>query len=206
MKKTAIFLMLCFILNSCGKTDKKAQNSESVSDTNTTETTTKNKTTNTNSTNTLCKINGDPWHYDSTHGLVSRNSQTNVRTATIGFTKKLDKGSESIQLEYDVDKNVLNSVLVELKRPNTDGKVITAFYTEFRKELDVNPEARLSGSVSLSEDTRKASGNGECVLLNDDKKRQIFNPEYITIKITALNFSDISYSDTDDLKKLMNKQ
>jgi hypothetical protein len=202
MKTTTVFLMPCSILLSCGEAEKKVQDPETVSDAQTTETI-KYESTNTSNSKPLCNINGEVWSYTSSDGLVSRNSDTKVRTATIGFTKKLDKGSESIQLEYDVDKNVLNNVWVQLKRPDKEGNIITAFYTQYGNKIDLNPGASLSGTLALSEDTRKASGNATITIFNDDKKSEEFNVEYKTITITNLNFSDISYSDTDDLKKLI---
>lgn len=205
MKKTTVFIMLSFILVSCGETNKKEQSLESATEIKTIETAVINKTTNTSNKNTLCKINGKNWQYTSADGLVTRNSQTKVRTAIMGFKRKLDKGSESIQLAYDVDKNVLNNVWVQLKLPNKEGKIITAFFTQYGDKIDLNPGASLTGTVALSEDSREASGEATITVLNDDKKNREFEAEYSKITISDLNFSGVPYSDTDDLKKLMNK-
>lgn len=128
-----------------------------------------------------------------------------MRTATIGFSKKLTKGSESIQLEYDVDKNILNNVLVELKRPTKDGKTIKVFYTLYADNLNLTPQASLSGTVTLSENDRKASGTAVFTIPNKYEKDQLANTEDLLITVTDLNFAGIAYSDTDDLKKLMKK-
>ena len=197
--------MLCAILLSCGEANKKAPNLESASENK--ETTTVKKVTSKSTDNSifLCKINGMDWAYTSSNGIVSRNSSTKVRTATISFRKQLEKGYESIQVEYDVDKNVLNNVWVQLKRPAKDGKIITAFYTQYGDKIHLDPKASLSGTVSLNEDTRKASGTAEIIISNDYEQDQLSNPDDLLITISGLSFSEVLYSDTDDLKKLMKK-
>ena len=204
MKKRISILMICSLILSCGESNQKESELESTTVIKTTDAV-KTEIKNNSNSNILCKINGENWAYTSNHGLVSRNSSTNVRTATIGFTKQLEKGYESIQIEYDVDANVVNSVLVELKRPNKQGKLITVFYTQYSTHLDKNPEANLSGTIDLSENDRKASGTGDFTLANKYEKDQLNNAEDLMITISDLKFSDVPYSDTDDLKKLMKK-
>ena len=201
MKNLSIILVV-FILFSCGEANKKEHNSVSTSENKTLETA-KTEIKKTNNNKVLCKINGKDWEYTTSDGMVSRNSSTQVRTATIGFKKQLEKGYESIQLEYDVDKNVLNNVWVQLKRPTKDGKMITAFYTQYGDKIDQDPKASLSGTVSLNEDSRKASGTAEITISNDYEQDQLANSEDLLITVTDLNFSGINYSDTDDLKKMM---
>ena len=203
MKNLSIILVV-FILFSCGEANKKEHNSVSTSENKTLETA-KTEIKKTNNNKVLCKINGKDWEYTTSDGMVSRNSSTQVRTATIGFKKQLEKGYESIQLEYDVDKNVLNNVWVQLKRPTKDGKIITAFYTQYGDKIDQDPKASLSGTVSLNEDSRKASGTAEITISNDYEQDQLANFEDLLITVTDLNFSGINYSDTDDLKKLIKK-
>lgn len=204
MKKIYSILLACMLL-ACGETNKKEvqnkANLEAVS-TQTTKEATKKSTDN---STFLCKINGVDWAYTSSNGIVSQNSSTKVRTATIGFRKQLEKGYESIQFEYDVDKKVLNNVWVQLKRPNKEGKRITAFYTQYGDKIHLAPEASLSGTVSLNEETRKASGTAEITISNDHEQDQLAHTEDLLIAITALSFSGIDYSDTDDLKALMKK-
>lgn len=195
-------LMVC-LLFSCGETNKKEQQIK----TSTLETATtpqaKEVAKNTSSGTFLCKVNGEDWYYTSSNGLVSENSAIKVRTATIGFTKQLAKGTESIQLEYDVKKNVLNNIWVQLKRPNKEGQPITAFYTQYGDKLHLKPEASLSGTVNLDESGRKASGTAIFTIANDYEQDQLVHTEDLRITVTDLNFTDVAYSDTDDLKKMM---
>ena len=204
-RTTSVLLKVLVIslLFSCGETNNKEQQIE----TNTLETATtpqaKEVAKNTSNGTFLCKVNGEDWYYTSSNGLVSENSATKVRTATIGFTKQLAKGTESIQLEYDVKKNVLNNIWVQLKRPNKEGQLITAFYTQYGDKLHLNPEASMSGTVNLNESGRKASGTAIFTIANDYEQKQLANADDLMVTVTDLNFEDVAYSDTDDLKKLM---
>ena len=204
MKKLTFITLLGVITLSCGEADKKQANTDATLEKKTIENETNELKTSSNTT-ILCKINGEEWAYTSGDGLVSRNSSTNVRTATIGFRKQLEKGYESIQVEYDVDKNELNTVLVELKRPSKDGKMKTVFYTQYRNKLHLKPGASLTGTVSLNEDARKASGTAEITIFIQNGQNELENTGDQKITISNLKFSNIPYSDTDDLKKLMKK-
>lgn len=205
MKNLFNTIIILTLLFSCGETVKKtedrAENLTEIDPQN------KEKTVANRGDNTtyLCKINGEDWGYTSADGLVSRNSSTNKRTATITFIKKLEKGSESIQLEYNVDANTLTRVLAELKRPDKDGNLFTNFYNQAADRLDRNPEASMSGTVTLSEDQRVAAGNALFTVQNDFEKDKLGNKGDLLITVSDLNFSGVSYSDTDDLKKLFKK-
>ncbi len=205
MKNLFNTIIILTLLFSCGETVKKtedrAENLTEIDPQN------KEKTVANRGDNTtyLCKINGEDWGYTSADGLVSRNSSTNKRTATITFIKKLEKGSESIQLEYNVDANTLTRVLAELKRPDKDGNLFTNFYNQSADRLDRNPEASISGTVTLSEDQRVAAGNALFTVQNDFEKDKLGNKGDLLITVSDLNFSGVSYSDTDDLKKLFKK-
>ena len=205
MKKLLIILTTCSIILSCVETSKKEQNTEA----NSVETRKQSvpETTKKSADNSifLCKINGVDWAYTSGDGLVSRNNSTNVRTATITFTKKLDNGNEAVQLEYDVDKNTLTRVLAELKRPDKDGNLFTNFYNQSANQLDRNPEASMTGNITLSEDKRVAAGTAVFTVQNDFEKDKLGNNSDLIITISDLNFSGVPYSDTDDLKKLLKK-
>tara|TARA_R110000868_G_scaffold22076_2_gene90872 strand:+ start:1793 stop:2380 length:588 start_codon:yes stop_codon:yes gene_type:complete len=193
------------VLYSCGETVKKVEDrAENATEINPES---KEKTVAKTADNStyLCKINGEEWGYTSADGLVSRNSSTNVRTATITFIKKLAKGSESVQLEYDVDANTLTRVLAELKRPDMEGNLFTNFYNQSADRLDRNPKASMSGSITLSEDQRVAAGNALFTVQNDFEKDKLGNASDLLITISDLNFSGVPYSDTDDLKKLFKK-
>ena len=205
MKNLFNTIIILTLLFSCGETVKKtedrAENLTEIDPQN------KEKTVANRGDNTtyLCKINGEDWGYTSADGLVSRNSFTNKRTATITFIKILEKGSESIQLEYNVDANTLTRVLAELKRPDKDGNLFTNFYNQSADRLDRNPEASMSGTVTLSEDQRVVAGNALFTVQNDFEKDKLGNKGDLLITVSDLNFSGVSYSDTDDLKKLFKK-
>ena len=205
MQKLSIITVLLILLLSCGETTKKVQ--EKAEDTSEITTQSEEKTAAKNADNTtlLCKINGEDWGYTSADGLVSRNSSTNVRTATITFVKKLAKGSESVQLEYDVDANTVTRVLAELKRPDKQGNLFTNFYNQSANQLDRNPEASMSGTVSLDEDQRVAAGNAVFTVQNDFEKDKLGNASDLLITISDLKFSGVPYSDTDDIKALLKK-
>ena len=205
MKNLFNTIIILTLLFSCGETVKKtedrAENLTEIDPQN------KEKTVANRGDNTtyLCKINGEDWGYPTADGLVSLNSFTNKRTATITFIKILEKGSESIQLEYNVDANTLTRVLAELKRPDKDGNLFTNFYNQSADRLDRNPEASMSGTVTLSEDQRVVAGNALFTVQNDFEKDKLGNKGDLLITVSDLNFSGVSYSDTDDLKKLFKK-
>lgn len=205
MKNLFNTIIILTLLFSCGETVKKtedrAENLTEIDPQNKEKTVAKRG----DNTSYLCKINGEDRGYTSADGLVSRNSSTNIRTATITFIKKLEKGSESIQLEYNVDANTLTRVLAELKHPDKDGNLFTNFYNQAADRLDRNPEASISGAVTLSEDQRIAAGNALFTVQNDFEKDKLGNKGDLLITVSDLNFSGVSYSDTDDLKKLFKK-
>ncbi|NKI25991.1 hypothetical protein HCG49_05395 [Arenibacter sp. 6A1] len=198
-------ILLLALVISCGETTKKTENTpESQAEI---PAQNMDKTTEKSAHNTtlLCKINGEDWGYTSASGLVSRNSTTKVRTATLTFEKKLPKGSEAVQLEYDVDSNTLTRVLAELKRPDKEGNLFTNFYNQSANQLDRNPEASMAGTVTLSEDERVAAGNALFTVQNDFEKDKLGNASDILITVSDLKFSGVPYSDTDDLKKMLKK-
>ena len=203
---TSVLLKVLVIglLFSCGETNKKEAQSES----NTLETATTTQTKEAPKTNKgtlLCKVNGEDWYYTASNGLVSENSKTKVRTAIIGFTRQLDNGKESIQVEYDVKKNALKNIWIQLKRPNKEGQLITAFYTQYGDKLHLKPEASMSGTVSLNESSRKASGTATFTIANDYEQKQLANATDLMVTVTDFSFTEVDYSDTDDLKKLITK-
>ena len=205
MQKLPLITILLTLILSCGESDKKAQDTAKGTSEITTQSEEKTTAKSTDNTTLLCKINGEEWRYTSADGLVSRNSSTNVRTATITFTKKLDKGSEAVQLEYDVDKNTLTRVLTELKRPDKDGNLFTNFYNQSVNQLDRNPEASMSGTVSLNEGDRVAAGTAVFTVQNDFEKDKLGNASDLLITISDLKFTGVPYSDTDDLKNMFKK-
>jgi hypothetical protein len=205
MQKLTFITVLMALFISCGETDKKAQDTAEGTSEITTQSEEKTTAKSADNATLLCKINGEDWGYTTADGLVSRNSSTNVRTATITFVKKLAKGSESVQLEYDVDANTLTRVLAELKRPDKEGNLFTNFYNQSANQLDRNPEASMSGTVSLDEDERVAAGTAVFTVQNDFEKDKLGNASDLLITISELKFSGVPYSDTDDIKALLKK-
>lgn len=205
MQKLPLITILLNLFISCGESDKKAQSTIQSSAENTTKSEEKITSKSVANTTFLCKINGEDWGYTTGGGLVSRNSSTKVRTATFNFVKKLEKGSEAIQVEYDVDANTLIRVLAELKRPDKDGNLFTNFYNQSADQLSRNPEARMTGTITLDEDERIATGSATFTVQNDFEKDKLANASDLLITISDLKFSGVPYSDTDDLKKMMNK-
>ncbi len=145
----------------------------------------------------LCKINGKDWAYTKASGIVDTHAKTKERTAIITFKKKLDKGSESVQLFYDAGTNKLEKVSIQLKVQKTDGKTMTAMYIYHPETNNLHPNAKISGTVDLSDPT-KASGNAEVSDLDVRfNKNNIANADDKLITVEGLNFKNVGYSDLD---------
>lgn len=152
----------------------------------------------------LCEINGVAWAYTKASGIVSRHKKTGKRTAIITFKKKLDKGSETIQLYYDGDNFELERVSAQLKWAKTDGGRMTGFYNFDPSSRGKQLEAQLSGVLDLS-DPSAATGTAEATNINISyEKNLLANPEDAVINITGLSFSGIGYSDLNAVKKQLN--
>ncbi len=145
----------------------------------------------------LCKINGKDWAYTKASGIIDTYGKTKKHEAIITFKKKLNKGSESVQLFYDADTNKLKKVSIQLKVPKTDGKTMTAMYIYHPDTNNVHPNANLTGTIDLSNPT-KASGNAEVSDLDARyNKDQIENANDKIISVKGLNFTGVGYSDLD---------
>lgn len=149
----------------------------------------------------LCKINNEDWYYTKASGLVYIEKKTAIKKAIITFKKKLNRGNESIQLEYDVEKNILVRVLINIKRLDNEGKTISALYKATLKTISRIPATNLSGNIDLS-NPNTASGTANFKVENNYEKKKIKNQEDLLIYVSGLNFSGISYS---DLNKTFNK-
>jgi len=160
--------------------------------------------TSTNQGTMLCEINGVAWAYTKASGIVSRHKKTGKRTAIITFKKKLEKGSESIQLYYDGDNFKLEKVAVQLKMPKNDGGRMTGFYNFEPASSRNQPDAQLSGSLDLS-DSSAAAGTAEATNIKISYEENLLaNPEDAVINITGLSFSGVGYSDLNAVKKQLN--
>ena len=158
----------------------------------------------TNQGTKLCQVNGVAWAYTKASGIVSRHKKSGKRTAIITFKKKLEKGSESIQLYYDGDNFELEKVAVQLKLAKNDGGRFTGFYNFEPASSRNQPDAQLSGSLDLS-DASAAAGTAEASNINISyEKNQLANPEDAVINITGLSFSGVGYSDLNAVKKQLN--
>lgn len=198
MKNLVTILSLSLFILSCKETKKDTEVNQSVNENKQeTKTTTKPLTDGTY----LCKINGKDWAYTKASGVVSRHKKTGKRTAIITFKKKLEKGSESIQLKYDGDSFKLESASLQLKFPKKGGGLITGFYDLFPDTRDRNPESDMSGTLDLSNATA-ASGNAELIKFNINYEKELLeNPKDAVITVSGLKFSGVGYSDLDKLFK-----
>ncbi|WP_408032668.1 hypothetical protein [Tenacibaculum xiamenense] len=151
----------------------------------------------TNKGTLLCKINDQNWYYTKASGLVTKNKRTDETLATITFKRRMDKKTESVQLDYDVTtkklKNIGVSIYIEQNKlvgfkgglQRTDYEL----YASDKKE----PKESLSGTINTS-DTKTLSGNANAVIVHS-LKRLIKNKKDQVIHITDLQFSNVSYSD-----------
>ncbi|MGJ8593221.1 MAG: hypothetical protein ACSHXF_11775 [Aquaticitalea sp.] len=151
----------------------------------------------TKKTDALCQINGEDWAYTKASGIVSTHAKTKERTAIITFKKKLDKGSESIQLTYDAETSQLIEASVQLRFPKKDGSISTCYY-QLKPGLEkFNPQAVKSGTIDLSDPT-VASGNAEIKNINiRHEKEKLQNPEDAVVTVSGLKFTNVGYSDID---------
>ncbi len=158
----------------------------------------------TNQGTKLCEINGVTWAYTKASGIVSRHKKTGKRTAIITFKKKLEKGSETIQLYYDGDNFELERVSAQLKLAKKDGGRMTGFFNFEPTSRAKQPDAQLSGALDLS-DPSAAAGTAEATTVNISyEKNLLANPEDAVINITGLSFSGVGYSDLNAVKKQLN--
>jgi len=147
----------------------------------------------------LCEINGEKWAYTKASGIVSTHARTKKRTALITFTKKLEKGSESIQLHYDADSFQLIIASLQLKFKNKEGKPFTCYYYLSEDTKKKSPDGTLSGNIDLSDPTA-ASGVAEILNVNIKyEEEKLLSPENGTISLKGLQFKGIGYSDMDKL-------
>ncbi|MGJ8744373.1 hypothetical protein [Polaribacter sp.] len=197
MKKIATLILLVFFVTSCKKESK-----ESKVENKTIEVSKKTITTKVKSdkpTSYLCKINGKEWAYTKASGIIDKNRKTGMRTAIVTFKKKLEKGSESIQLYYNADSFELVAVSLQLKFKKKDGKLATCYYNLKPETKKFSPESKMTGKIDLSNQS-KAAGFAEIT------KIKIFHesllcPENETISVVDLKFTDIGYSDLDKVFK-----
>lgn len=209
MKPYITLILLVFLATSC------KDNTSTTEKESTTKTIVKNEATQTETTKTksvtdgtlLCKIDGKDWAYTKASGIIDKNPKTGKLTAIFTFKKKLEKGSESVQLYYDAKSFELEGAALQLKVMKTSGKLGTGFYSIKSGSRKIYPQTKLSGSIDLS-NTSKASGIAiiENITMSKYEKKELKNREDEEISITDLKFIDIGYSDLDKVFTNLKKQ
>jgi hypothetical protein len=198
MKSYTLFIVLALLFNSCKEATNKTSEAEPETKEVAIQEAIKKSTPKSNGTY-LCKINGIDWAYSKASGIVSRHKKTNKREAIFTFTKKLDKGSETVQLFYDGDGNDLEQVNIHLKVPKKDGERMTAMYIYHPNTGKFHPNAKISGTIDLS-NASSASGNAEITDLSirfDEGNLQNKSDNSITVE--GINFKGIGYSEAGKL-------
>lgn len=205
--KTLITILVLSLLIACSSaTEKDQQNTEET----TIPAQVKDKkipTATTAKETYLCKINGNDWAYTKASGIVSTHAKTKERTAIITFKKKLERGSESIQLYYDANSFELIQAALQFKFKKKDGKLSTCFYNTNSGKKNRHPQQTMSGSIDLSNES-SASGTAETLNINMQSPRakaELFDSDNATITMTDLKFLGVGYSDIDKLTNAFKK-
>ncbi|WP_179334639.1 hypothetical protein [Winogradskyella costae] len=145
----------------------------------------------------LCKINDKDWSYTKASGIVDTHAKTKKRTAIMTFTKKLDKGSESVQLFYDADTYQLEKATAILKTLEKGGGTMSAMYQLLNEGGKRMPDSAISGSIDLSNATA-ASGTAEVSNMKIRfEEGKLEDQSMAVISFTSLKFSGVGYSDLD---------
>ncbi|EDP70984.1 hypothetical protein FBALC1_00832 [Flavobacteriales bacterium ALC-1] len=195
MRKSILLIALLYVLFSCNNTKENEIQSKDTSE-NKEEISVKNTSANNSIKDTyLCKVNGKDWGYTKASGVVSKNKNTGEKRASFTFKKKLDKGNESIMLDYDGDTFKLISASLILKFPKKGGGLVSGHYSLFPDTRSQNPESDMSGVIDLSNGS-SASGNAELKKFNMKYEWDLLeNPEYRVITVSDLKFEGVVYSD-----------
>lgn len=200
MKKLIPLFLLAILSISCEETTE-----DSISENNENEVVAKEaiavKPITVKSATYLCKINGTDWEYTEASGIIDTHPKTKVRTAIITFKKKLDKGSENVQLYYNPETLELNAVAIQLRFLQKDGKTSTCYYNIKPETRSRNPQTELEGNIDLSKPAL-AFGTAEIKNLSINyEKDKLQNIEDAVITVSGLKFSNVGYS---DLNKVFN--
>ena len=196
-----ITILFAFILVLGCNTGTKKETSKAIEDTAATIATENNtvekEIKKTNTGTILCKINGKEWSYTKASGIISKNRKTQKRMALMTFTKKLKKGSESIQLRYDADSFELLIASIQLRFKSKEGKLFTCYYELFPDTKKKSPDATMVGSIDLS-NSSTASGTAEITNLNIKyESEKLEDQANATISLSDLKFSGVGYSDVE---------
>ena len=198
--KHLMVLFLFSLILSCNTVSKKEASKTDEDSPITVKTSTDEKQVKETSKETfLCTINGKDWAYTKASGIISKDRKTNKRMALMTFTKKLEKGSESIQLRYDADSFELLIASIQLRFKSKEGKPFTCYYELFPDTKKKSPNATMVGSIDLSSSST-ASGNAEITNLSIKyESEKLKDPKNAIINVSGLEFSAVGYSDVDKL-------
>ncbi|WP_299099533.1 hypothetical protein [uncultured Winogradskyella sp.] len=198
MKTFKLLIVFILFLTSCNDDKKTSSETEKITEKEPTEIASTAKTAkkkpDTNGT-FLCKINGKDWSYTKTSGIVDTHPKTKKRTAIITFKKKLDKGSESVQLFYDGDNYQLEKATAILKTPKKGGGTMSAMYQLLNEGGKRLPDSKISGTLDLS-NSKGATGTAEVTNMKIRfEEGQLEDQSMAIVSFSPLNFSGIGYSD-----------
>lgn len=196
MRKSILIVTILYVLFSCNNIKENEKESKDISTSKEEISLKKISTKNSIKFTYLCKINGKDWGYTKASGIVSRHKKTGKRIAIFTFKRKLEKGSESIQLYYDGDSFKLESAALILKFPKKGGGRVSGHYKLFEDTRKRNPESDMSGTIDLS-NLQKAAGNAELTKFNITYEKSLLeNPKRdAVITVTDLKFKGVVYSD-----------
>lgn len=206
MKQIVSLLVICLLMacSSDSKKDNQKQEETPAKPTQVNQKVAPQKTT--QKETYLCKINGKDWSYTKASGIVSTDRKTKKRTALITFKRKLEKGSEHVQLEYDATTFELIKTSLNLKFENHDGKLFTCFYKVGPLNKSRHPENKMVGSIDLSNKS-SASGTAESSNINIQfKKGELSDSKNATVTLSGLKFSGVGYSDLDKVANTFKKK
>lgn len=200
MKKAILLILALNFLVSCNNT-KQNKDANTTTAVKKIEETKQIVTENKND-NFLCTINGKKWAYTKASGIIDKHPKTGKLTAIFTFKKKLEKGSESIQLYYNAESFKLEGAALQLKVMKKSGKIGTGFYNINSGSKKVYLQTKLAGSIDLSNGTN-ASGTGviEKITMSKYEVKELQNKEDAEVTITDLKFNNIGYSDLDKVFK-----
>jgi hypothetical protein len=145
----------------------------------------------------LCKINGEDWQYTTASGIIFTEKNSTVKKALFTFKKQIEKGSEAVQVEYNLENNTLIRVLVNIKRSNKEGKSISAHYVATENSAATNKNIVLSGTIVIS-NSNTAAGTANFKVDNRYEKTALKYSEDLLIHVSNLHFSGVRYSDIDN--------
>lgn len=202
MKKLNVILILLVGLCACGSPGEGEQKKEDESIITQIESSDSEGQKDEIKSTYLCKINGVDWGYTKASGIVSQHKKTKKKTAQFTFKRKLEKGSESIMLDFDGSSFQLESASLILKFPKKGGGRVSGHYSLFPDTRNQHPNSDMSGVIDLT-NPGQAAGSAVLTKFNIQYEKELLeHPDRDAIvTITDLKFEGISYS---DINKVLN--